>query len=163
MGYQRRIKKRFYSLNQAGLTLIEIMTGIALIGTGALIIMNGLDYLNDRKSVFNKNASQEAIISGLIESIRTNISMEKIDYRPEPFLEAREIEDVKKTLNLCWFNSGVVPVENFPNCQGRLGYIVYPLKIGNLEYRGMYKVTIRIMHDKLIPGSFKQYDFIVKD
>ena len=163
MGYQRRIKERFYPLNQKGYSLIEIMAGLALVGTGAFIIMNGLDYLNDRKSVINKNASQEAIISGLMESIRTNISMEKIDYQPSAFLEANEIEDVKKTLNLCWLNNGVIPLEDFPQCDGRLGYIVYPLKIGNLEYRGMYKVTIRVTHEKLMKGQFKQYDFIVKD
>lgn len=163
MGYQRRIKERFYPLNQKGYSLVEIMAGLALVGTGAFIIMNGLDYLNDRKSVINKNASQEAIISGLMESIRTNIAMEKIDYRPENFLNALEPEEVKKNLNLCWFNNGVIPLEDFPTCEGRLGYIVYPLKIGNLEYRGMYKVTVRIMHDSLMPGNFKQYDFIVKD
>jgi prepilin-type N-terminal cleavage/methylation domain-containing protein len=163
MGYQRRIKERFYPLSQKGYSLIEIMAGLALVGTGAFIIMNGLDYLDSRKSVINKSASQEAIISGLMESVRTNIAMEKIDYQPEVFLNASEIEEVKKNLNLCWFGNGVIPLEEFPTCEGRLGYIVYPLKIGNLEYRGMYKVTIRVMHEKLMPGSYKQYDFIVKD
>lgn len=168
MGNKRRIEKRSYSLsklfsNKLGVSLVELLMGISLVGAGAFIIMNGFDYLDSRKTVVNRSASQEAIISGLMESIRTNISMEKIDYLPENFLAAKDYEDVKQRLNLCWLSNGVIPLESFPQCPGRIGYIVYPLKIGNLEYRGMYKVTIRIMHETLMPNRYKQYDFIVKD
>ncbi|HLT22726.1 MAG TPA: hypothetical protein VKZ84_04755 [Bacteriovoracaceae bacterium] len=168
MGNQRRVSIRFNSLrklinSEKGLSLIEVITGFAIAGSGAFLILNGLDFLERRKSSMDKSANQEAIVSGLVESIRSNIAMEKIDFNPKPFLEAREIEELLPFLKLCWLDGGTVPLEEFPNCQGKLGYVVYPLKIGNLEYRGMYKVTIKITHETLIPGQFKQYDFIVKD
>lgn len=168
MGNKRRIQIRPYSLRELissnkGLSLIEVITGFAIAGSGAFLILNGVDYLDRQKSSMDKSASQEAIVSGLVESIRSNIAMEKIDFNPRQFLEAQEIEELEPYLKLCWLNDGTLPLEEFPTCQGRLGYVVYPLKIGNLEYRGMYKVTIKITHQTHFPGTFKQYDFIVKD
>lgn len=168
MDHKRRVQIRSYSLrdlicSSKGLSLIEVITGFALAGSGAFLILNGVDYLDRQKSSMDKSASQEAIISGLVESIRANISMEKIDFVPKDFLNAQEVADLEPYLKLCWLNDGVVPIEEFPTCQGKLGYVVYPLKIGNLEYRGMYKVTIKLTHQTHFPGSFKQYDFIVKD
>lgn len=168
MDYQRRIQIRFDSLknlicSEKGLSLVEVITGFALAGAGAFLILNGLDFLERRKSTIDSSANQEAIVSGLVESIRSNITMEKIDFNPKPFLNAKEVSALEPYLKLCWLSNDIIPIEVFPTCQGKAGYVVYPLQIGNLEYKGMYKVTIKLTHESLFPGIIKQYDFIVKD
>lgn len=168
MDNKRRVQIRFSSLRkliatEKGLSLLEVITGFALAGTGALLILNGIDFIQQRKSNIDTSANQDAIVSGLVESIRSNISMEKIDFNPQAFLNAKDPEDLEPHLKLCWLDNGIIPLEEFPTCNGRMGYVVYPLKIGNLEYRGMYRVTIKLIHKTLYPDSVKQYDFIVKD
>lgn len=165
MDYKRRVQNRLNTLvcSEQGLSLIEVITGFALAGAGALLIMNGIDFLQQKKSNIDTSANQDAIVSGLVESIRSNIMMEKIDFNPQEFLSAKDVKDLEPHLKLCWMNNGIVPLEEFPTCSGKLGYVVYPLKVGNFEYGGMYKVTIKLTHETLFPGNIKQYDFIVKD
>lgn len=150
--------------NALGVGMIEIFIGFALIGTASYLVLNGMDFLNNKKSEADKTASIEYMISGLVESIRANINMEKIDFQAEEkFLNKYNLDEVKASLKMCWVNDGILPGESYPDCPGKIGYVITPLKTGPLELRGLYKVTVRLTHDQLYPGRFKQYEFIVKD
>lgn len=155
------MKKQVF--NSRGFGLIEVMIGFAILATGALIILNGIDFLNEKKTVADKSTAIENMVTGLVESIRSNIAMEKIDFNSADFLDNTSYETIKKSLKLCWVNDGILPLDVYPNCPGRIGYVITTLKTGPLELRGLYKVTIRLTHSELYPNSFKQYEFIVKD
>lgn len=150
-------------LNQAGMGLLEILVGISIASVGSFILLNGIDFLTEKKAVVDKNANLENMISGLIGSIRSNIVMEKIDFESENFLRNTTYESVEKSLKLCWVNDGIIPLESYPKCPGKLGYVVAPFKVGTMEYRGLYKVTLRMTHSDLFPNQFREYVFIVKD
>lgn len=148
---------------QRGIGIIEIMLGISIAGVGLLIVMNGIDFLSSKKKVVDKNATLEFMISGIVEAIRSNISMEKLDFKAEEFLEKTTFKEVESTLNLCWVKDGLIPRDAYPNCPGKFGYVITSFKIGSLEFRGLYKVTLRLTHEELFPGEYRQYEFIVKD
>lgn len=149
--------------NQKGMGLLEVLVGISIASVGGFIILNGIDYLGNKKAVVDKNANLENMISGIIGSIRSNIMMEKIDFEPEEFLQHTTYDAVEKSLNLCWVNDGMLPLENYPTCPGKIGYVVTPFKVGTMEFRGLYKVTLRMTHRELLPNQFREYVFIVKD
>lgn len=149
--------------SQKGLGMVEVLMGFALAGVGAFIILNAVDFLGEKKAIVDKSATMENLMTGLMESVRSNIAMEKVDFQSEDFLNHTTYEAVENSLKLCWVNDGIIPVEEYPGCPGKLGYVVAPMKAGNMEFRGLYKVTVRLTHKELFPGQFKQYDFIVKD
>lgn len=149
--------------NQKGFGLLEVLIGFGILSIGAFIILQGLDFIDDKQNVVNQGAAQESMVSGIVESVRANISMEKIDFEPQDFLGNTTYDSVHSSLKLCWIKDGIIPLETYPECPGRMGYVVTPLKIGSLELRGLHKVTLRITHKELFPNQFKQYEFIVKD
>ena len=143
--------------------MIEAMIGFAILGVGIYLLLTMLGFIDDNKAETTKRASMEIMISGLIESVRSNINMEKVDFNADAFLNKTTYEGVKSSLKQCWVKDGMIPLTSFPECPGRIGYVVAPMKTGKLETRGLYKVTIRLTHDELFPNQFKQYEFIVKD
>ncbi|MCM2348888.1 MAG: hypothetical protein NDI69_02635 [Bacteriovoracaceae bacterium] len=149
--------------SEKGVGMVEVLMGFALAGVGAFIILNAVDYLGEKKSIVDKNASMENLITGLMESIRSNIVMEKIDFEADEFLNHTTFEAVEESLKLCWVNDGILLKADYPDCPGKIGYVITPMKAGNMEFRGLFKVTIRLTHQELFPGQFKQYEFIVKD
>lgn len=149
--------------SQQGFGLIEVLVSMALLGVGIYTIMEGLDYIDRQKSHSNKEVAFEAMLSSVVESVRSNIILEKVDFQAsEKWLNNTTPEAVKNSLKLCWMNEGIAPLETMPDCQGRLGYVVTPSKTGNLELRGLYQVTIRVTHDLQFPGTFKEFNFIVR-
>jgi hypothetical protein len=149
--------------NRKGFGLIEAIVGFALIGIGTFVVLNAVGFLGDRKTVADKSAALESMVTGLVEAIRSNIAMEKVDFKAEDFLSNTNFEAVRESLKLCWVNDGIIPLSEYPGCPGRMGYVITTLKTGPLELRGLYKVTIRVTHEELFPNQFKQYEFIVKD
>ena len=154
--------KKFF-VTQKGFGLVEVMIGFAILGVGTFIALQGIDFIDKKKVLIDREATQEGLLTGLIESIRINIAMEKIDFNAENFLQNTTYDAVHRSLQLCWVHDGIIPLETFPKCPGRIGYVVSPLKMGPLELRGLYKVTVRMTHAELYPNTFKQYEFIVKD
>jgi type II secretory pathway pseudopilin PulG len=153
---------RFF-YDQKGFTFIETLVGFAILGAATYAIMTGLDQIEQNKNKTDKNVSLENLISSVVEASRSNIIMEKVDFQAnETFLLNTTYQAVKDSLKMCWVNDGLIPIDQGMNCQARLGYVVTPLKTGNLEQRGLYQVTIRITHDELFPNQFRQYQFIVR-
>ncbi|MFP5386257.1 MAG: hypothetical protein ACLGHN_09285 [Bacteriovoracia bacterium] len=150
-------------LNQKGVSLIEAVVGFAILGIGTFLVLQGLDFLGSHKSKTDDQVSFENTLVGVLETIKSNITFEKVDFSAEQsFLSYSTYEEVKPSLKLCWIKDGIIPLEQLPNCPGRLGYVVTPLKVGGMTFRGLYKVTLRVTHDQLMAGSFRQYEFIVK-
>ncbi len=150
-------------LSQKGIGLLETIIAFAIIGIGTFLILQGLDQFDSSKSRVNKSINLESTLSSIVESVKANIVLEKVDFQADTtFLHHSSYNDVKNSLKLCWLNEGLIPNDGSSQCTGRLGYVVTPLKVGNLTLRGLYKVTVRLTHDELFPGSFKQYEFIVK-
>lgn len=149
--------------SQTGFGMIETLVGFAILGAASYAIMMGLDYLEQSKTKTDKNISLENMLSSAVESARANIIMEKVDFQAhDSFLALTSFQHVKDSLKMCWVKDGLIPISNYPNCPGRFGYVVAPFKVGNLEYRGMYQVTIRMTHDELFPNRFKEYAFLVR-
>lgn len=149
--------------SQQGFGLIEVLVSMALLGVGIYTIMEGLDYIERQKSHSNKEVAFEALLSSIVESVRSNIIMEKVDFQAsQNWLNNSTTDAVKNSLKLCWMNEGISPIETMPTCPGRIGYVVTPSKIGNLELRGLYQVTIRVTHDVQFPGTFKEFNFLVR-
>lgn len=159
------MKKNMLNLikEQKGFGLLETMIGFAIMGVGTFLILQGLDMFDSSKTRVDKSINLESTLSNILESVKSNIILEKVDFKAEEnFFNNTAFQDVKNSLKLCWVKDGVITIDNYPNCPGRLGYVVVPLKVGTLTLRGLYKVTIRITHDELFPNSFRQYEFIVK-
>lgn len=150
-------------LNQRGFGLMEVLIAFGILGVGTMIALQAISYIDEKKVTVDREATMEGLLTGLIESVRTNIAMEKIDFAADEFLNNTSYEAVERSLQLCWVHDGIIPVETLPTCPGKIGYVVTPLKIGTLELRGLYKVTVRMTHKELFPGTYKQYEFIVKD
>lgn len=148
---------------EKGFGFLEVMIAISILGVGSFFVLEGYDMLTNSKVKIDKKLSNEITLSNIIESVRSNIIFEKVDFKAETtFLGNSGFEEVQTSLKLCLVNNGLIPLDNYPTCPGRLGYVVAPLKVGTLTLRGLYKVTIRLTHTQLFPGTFKQYEFIVK-
>ncbi len=149
--------------NQQGFGILETMIGFAIMGVGTYLILQGLDMFDSSKGRVDKSINLENTLSNIVESVKSNIILEKIDFQADTnFLSKSTYQEVKDSLKLCWVKDGVIPLDNYPNCPGRLGYVVTPLKVGTLTLRGLYRVTVRLTHDEIYAGRFKQYEFIVK-
>jgi hypothetical protein len=154
--------------NNRGFGLMEIMVSAGLVGVGLYVVMSGVDFLSDNKTAVDKNIEMEQMISGIVENVRSNIVMEKVDFAVDPttkenvFLLNSTPQAVRDSLKLRWTKEGITSAENCQDCPGRIGYVVTPYKSGSLTLRGLYKVTVRMTHDKMFPNEFKQFEFIVK-
>ena len=150
-------------LKEKGFGMVEVLMSFAILGAGIYTIMAGLDFLESKKANTDKNVSMELLVSSVVESIRSNIIMEKVDFDASAsWLANTTYNDVTDSLKMCWNERGIFPATSQPDCPGRIGYVVAPFKTGNLEIRGLYLVTIRLVNTKLFPNEFKQYEFIVR-
>lgn len=149
--------------NQLGFGFVEILVSFGLLGVATFAVINGIDYITSSKGAVDKSVSLGNMIMGIVESVRSNIIFEKIDFQGEQkFLNNTTFQAVKDSLKMRWTRDGIIPESACPNCVGRIGYVVIPYKVGNLELRGLYKVTIRLTHDELFPNTFQNYEFIVR-
>jgi hypothetical protein len=149
--------------NQKGFGVVEVLVSFALLGGGVYTIMQGLDYIEKKKTVTDKNVSLENMLASIMESVRSNIIMEKVDFQAyETWLSNTNYTSIKDSLKMCWVKDGLISIDKYPDCPGRLGYVIAPMKTGNLEFRGLYFVTVRMTHDELFPNTWKQYQFIVR-
>lgn len=153
---------------QAGFGMIEVLVSFAILGAGIFTIMEGLDYLEKKKTLTDKNVTLENMLGSIVDSVRANIVMEKVDFQAgdpafaQNWLSHSTHQAIKDSLTMCWVNDGLISITNYPNCPGRLGYVVSPMRIDNLQLRGLYYVTVRMTHDVLFPNTFRQYQFIVR-
>ncbi|MFP5457248.1 MAG: hypothetical protein ACLGG7_00815 [Bacteriovoracia bacterium] len=149
--------------NSLGFGLMESMLSIGLLGVGAYFMVNGYDLISGSKDSVDQSILEENTLANLTESIRVGITSEKIDFRAEEeFLSKTTVEGVRESLVSCWTRTGITSIKNIPSCPGRIGYVVTPLKTGNITLRGLFMITIRMTHDELFPGEFRQFQFIVR-
>ena len=148
---------------QSGIGLVEILAAVAVLGAATYTIMYGFDSLEKNKNRIDESMNIEYLLSGIVESARSNITMEKIDFQGnEQFLSLSAIEEVKESLKMCWIRNGLTPILEGMNCKARVGYVITPYRLGTMEYRGLYQATVRITHEELFPATFKQYTFIIR-
>lgn len=146
-----------------GFGFVEILVSFALLGVASYAIFTGIDYITSSKSAVDQSVSLGNMIMSVVESVRANIIFEKIDFQAEQtFLNNTTYQAVKDSLKMRFTKDGILSEADCPNCAGRIGYVVTPYKVGNLEMRGLYKVTIRMTHDELFPNNFQNYEFIVR-
>lgn len=147
---------------QRGFGVIEIMISIALLGAGSYLVMNGLSLMTDSKKEIDGSIALNSVVSNIVESVRLNVAMEKIDFQAEKFLNPTRLGEVNSLLKSCWNRSGIYEPKSGEICEGRIGYVVTPYKVGPMTLLGLYQVTIRVTHVSLLPRRFKQFEFIVR-
>jgi type II secretory pathway pseudopilin PulG len=149
--------------NHKGFGILESIIAMALFGAGIYIVLNGIDVISSSKDKASEKMDLEKIISSSFEQIRSSIQSEKIDFKAsENFLSKSTYSEVQESLVLRWNKNGITTIDGCSTCKGRMGYVVTPYQIGNLTFRGMYKVTLRVTHEVLFPNEFREYQFIVK-
>lgn len=149
--------------NQRGFSLIEAVVALGLFGAGIYGVFEGIDMIGSQKNKAYDKIDLEIILSSTLEEIRSNISLEKIDFQAKSeFLDLSTYSDVRDSLVMRWDKNGITTAAGCGGCKGRLGYVVTPYKVGDLSFNGLYFVNVRVTHDDLFPNQFRQYKFIVR-
>jgi len=148
--------------SQRGFGILEIMISMGLLGVGVYFVINGFSIITDSKKDVDESLALDTMVTNLIESIRINVAMEKIDFQPDEFLRPTRLEDVNALLKSCWGRAGIYTPAPQDKCKGRVGYVVTPYKVGGMTLLGLYRVTVRVTHETALEGRFKQFEFIVR-
>lgn len=148
----------------AGYSLVEalLMSGLLIViflafgqGVGALLDIS-------RTTVLGVSAERSVVevaesIKAGVENYQLNFAMIKGGANPE----REEVLDIDK-LSMAWDLNKTCSLKS-PDCPdslpGRYGYLIQPFD----EFRGLYKVTVRMTHEKWkVSGEkFKDFVFVV--
>jgi prepilin-type N-terminal cleavage/methylation domain-containing protein len=142
--------------NQAGFTFMEVMATAAILGVVSYSFIGSNKFLSQSNKDINSKLSVERAALSLYRSIQTNTGAFQVTNRPADFYKMINVNELYDTLPIAWNETGVYDVSECPHCLGRMGYALAPM----LQYRGLYTLTIRITHKKLIDG-FKDYIFVI--
>lgn len=126
--------------NQQGLSILEVLLGLAMITLVGSFFISGI--LSMKKVAVNtgtRNALYKQI-NDVIENIRPNVRMYQVSYFETD--EEREEALNPDTLPMAW-GDGIISTRDLcPGCPGRYGYVIqsYP------GISGLYLVTVRLTH-----------------
>jgi len=149
--------------NARGFSILEAVVGMGILGIGVYVMTSGMDYLSGAKGKADTEIVLEKMVSSIVEGVRSNIAVEKIDFKgASKFLALTNFNDVNDSLEMRWNKKGIMTRDVCEGCPGRIGYVITEYTVGTQKYRGLYQVTVRFTHKDLFPNRFKQYRFIVR-
>lgn len=142
--------------NQKGQTIVEAIVGFGLITLVGLTFVGGMVTLrNTTKSTILLSATDKQV-NDIAENIKAGVENYQINYDSE-----RSVSELLNpaTLPMAWDNGKVALRKDCDTCPGTYGYVIQPYP----EYRGLYKVTLRVTHRSWIDKgeAFKDYHFVV--
>lgn len=141
--------------NAYGFSLVELMIGVGILGVSIVV------YIGSSDLFFKKNKSiQESVIisnyvNGIYNNIQSNLDLYQVSYNSKKFYEMTSPEELKKNLPIAWDSTKFTDKANCPECPGRMGHILEPVN----GYRGLYKLTIRVIHPKI--EGFMDYTMLL--
>jgi prepilin-type N-terminal cleavage/methylation domain-containing protein len=139
----------------SGFTLVEILVGVSILGGAILAFVGSSNFLSKK----NKDTQESIVISnyvnGLYNSIQSNLDLYQVTYDSKEFYGTTSPKDLQDKLPIAWNSTMMVDKADCPLCPGRLGYIIEPVN----GYRGLFKLTIRVTHPKIV--GFKDYTMIL--
>ncbi len=139
--------KRFFRIlsNQKGVSLIEMMTAIGILAVGVVMVMRGVDSMQDMTKQTRNMSSTDRQVAMIVENIRTSLGQYQVhfNYSADSKSEALDVDN----LPMEWSAGVERPISN--DCRvkkiclpGRYGFIIQPIE----NYRGLYEVTLRMTH-----------------
>lgn len=148
--------------NQKGFTVIEIL---AAFGVFMVIVMAQTTLWINAKRALNRvemSGQKDVMKNQFAQDVSSQVTGYQINFSSDI-----EAEDDLKTgqLPLAWNQNQVYPKADCPECMGRAGFIIQPFELPGdaVTYRGMYRMVLRIQHQKLFPdGIRKEFLFIGK-
>jgi prepilin-type N-terminal cleavage/methylation domain-containing protein len=141
--------------NKKGFTLVEVMIAAGILGGILYWFSGGTSFLSTRNKQLEELMIMERHVNSLYENIQSNIDVYQITYDPKEFNSNTDPTNLNKYLPLAWDMKILTNVNNCMQCPGRMGYVIVPLD----GYRGLYKLTIRATHPKVL--LFKDYNFLI--
>ena len=142
--------------NDRGVTLAELMVAVGIFGVVVYTLTGSSTFLNKLNSNVKNKLTVERTVISLSKALQSNISNAQITYDDSTFMSMTSEEALFKNLPLAWNDKVVVDVADCKSCKGRMGYVLVP----HIEYRGLYKLTVRVVHKTLFKG-FKDYTFLI--
>lgn len=140
-----------------GMTLIEVLIGAVLLGLTAAFSLQALDNLNASKTRAFGLQGRSDIVYSLLENLRENVAYYQTSFE-EATLHDEESLDLllpPDALPYAWSQSRMSTPEECPECPGRYGYVIQPVK----GKAALYRITIRLSNPEVFTG-LKDYQFI---
>jgi hypothetical protein len=131
---------------------------VSVLGAASYLGMQGLSSINSVKKQSTRGNSLQNTIYSVVNEIQSNVSIHKVSFDPSEFLKTTDPVKLRESLPLSWDDDVIIFRDQCPQCPGRLGYVIYP--IGS-DYKGLWKVTLRVTHDVMFKDSYQDYSFII--
>lgn len=151
----RKLRKGSW-LNNQGTTIVEAMVGFGLVAAMGAAFVGGMVALRNTTRDTVLMSESERQVNDIAENIKAGVESYQVNFNYD--LNANEALEVAK-LPMAWDSGVVAPKKMCQECAGTYGYIIQPYE----DYRGLYKVTLRMTHRTWISKGepFRDYNFIV--
>ena len=143
--------------NKKGMSLVEIMIAVALLGIFTTVSYRGVSLWKKDLSTLKRTVTSEDIIANIRKSLATKGAILQVDYTET---SAVKLLSDANNLTMAWSTSG--DVLSVAKCgekcpAGRYGFVVKPVA----GARGLYHMTIKVTHAKWKEDKF--YNVLVGD
>ncbi len=146
--------------NITGFSLMEVIVTAGIISGLTYVTMSGMEFFKTSSKKIENTMHYELMVSSLLTAIRSNLSIQKIDFNPKDFLQkiaSKKPEIAQEVLPLAWKDGTFMPVEKCLGCPGRMGYVITPSTVMG----GMFDVYVALTHSQIFPNDVKVYNFLV--
>ncbi len=142
--------------NQRGQTIVEALVGFGLIAIVGFAFVGGMVSLRNTTRSTVVLSSSEKQISDIAENIKAGVENYQVNFNYDKSASSLLKPD---DLPMAWDNGIVALRSECPECAGTYGYTIQPYE----EYRGLYKVTLRMTHKSWIEKGepFRDYIFVM--
>lgn len=142
--------------NQKGQTIVEALIGLGLISMVGLTFVGGMVSLRNTTKNTLVMSSTDKQVNDIAENIKSGVENYQVNFNSEKSVSEILNPD---SLPMAWDNGKVALRSECKTCAGTYGYVIQPYP----EYRGLYKVTLRVTHKSWIEKgeAFKDYHFVV--
>nr|BFD67100.1 hypothetical protein HAGR004_21220 [Bdellovibrio sp. HAGR004] len=142
--------------NNQGQTLVEALVGFGLIVIVGFAFTGGMVSLRNTTRSTVELSSTDKQINDIAENIKSGVENYQVNF---DYKEGASSALAPDTLPMAWDNGISVPKEECETCAGRYGFTIQPYE----NYRGLYKVTLRMTHTswKEKNEAFRDYIFVV--
>lgn len=146
---------------------MEVMVATAILGSIIYSFTGSSRYIDRNvKKTQNDIVTRRAVLD-LYESVRSTGATFQVTTDPTRFKAMTSKDELLKELPIAWNEDGMVDADKCAassttgtcdHYKGRMGFVIEPHP--NPTFRGIYKLTIRLVHKDLIE-NFEDYEFII--